>query len=69
MNIFSIAIPEMTLLTMASFILLFDVLVKKRFRGFTYGLTQLTLLGCFQLFLCSIASFQRLSSLLTVIMS
>lgn len=46
---FLAALPEIFLLSMACFILLVDVFVAERYRGVTYYLTQLTLVGAFVL--------------------
>lgn len=44
---FSLALPEIFLLCMACLILLAEVMVKARFKGIVYVLTQLTLVGAF----------------------
>jgi NADH-quinone oxidoreductase subunit N len=49
MPIFSVALPEIFMLSMASIILLVDVFLTERFRIVTYILVQLTLVGTFVL--------------------
>lgn len=45
--IFSVALPEIFVVAMIAFILLFEVLIRKRYRGLTYVLVQITLLIAF----------------------